>query len=165
MDGGCRPSQLRDNLSTEGAAIIMDVVRVQCGHGRAAVRAEDRHGRAQAGPHPNLRDLAGASEDPTESSLVRETLADTPVTVIQGARQVGKSTLMRQVLPGTSLLTLDDAPTLEAAKADPVSFVRQSPEGLSGPAPPRVHPPEEAEALRPELRPQQWRAARSSRWS
>lgn len=62
--------------------------------------------------------------------LVRETLADTPVTVIQGARQVGKSTLMRQVLPGTSLLTLDDAPTLAAAKADPVSFVRQRPSGL-----------------------------------
>ena len=29
---------------------------------------------------------------------VQETLADTPITVVQGARQVGKSTLVRQVL-------------------------------------------------------------------
>jgi predicted AAA+ superfamily ATPase len=62
--------------------------------------------------------------------LVKETLADTPVTVIQGARQVGKSTLVRQVVPEAPLLTLNNAPTLAAAKADPVGFVRQNPEGL-----------------------------------
>lgn len=62
--------------------------------------------------------------------LVLETLADTPVTVIQGARQVGKSTLVSQVLPRAPLLTLNNSPTLAAAKADPVSFVRQNPGGL-----------------------------------
>jgi len=62
--------------------------------------------------------------------LVLETLADTPVTVVQGARQVGKSTLVRQVLHRTPLLTLNNPPTLAAAKADPVSFVRQNPAGL-----------------------------------
>lgn len=62
--------------------------------------------------------------------LVRETLADTPVTVVQGARQVGKSTLVRQVLPEAGVLTLNHPPTLAAAKADPVSFVRQNPYGL-----------------------------------
>jgi len=62
--------------------------------------------------------------------LVRETLADTPVTVVQGARQVGKSTLVRQVLPNEPLLSLNSAPTLAAAKADPVGFVRQNPDGL-----------------------------------
>jgi predicted AAA+ superfamily ATPase len=62
--------------------------------------------------------------------LLRETLADTPVTVVQGARQVGKSTLVRQVLPNEPLLSLNSAPTLAAAKADPVSFVRQNPDGL-----------------------------------
>ena len=62
--------------------------------------------------------------------LVLDTLADTPVTVVQGARQVGKSTLVRQVLDRTPLLTLNNPPTLAAAKADPVSFVRQNPGGL-----------------------------------
>jgi predicted AAA+ superfamily ATPase len=57
-------------------------------------------------------------------------MADTPITVVQGARQVGKSTLVRQVLSGVPLLTLNNAPTLAAAKADPVSFVRQNPGGL-----------------------------------
>jgi len=61
---------------------------------------------------------------------VRETLADTPVTVIQGARQVGKSTLARQVLLDTPLLSLTNPPTLAAARADPVGFVRQRPGGL-----------------------------------
>lgn len=61
-------------------------------------------------------------------SLVEQTLADTPVVVIQGARQVGKSTLARQVLqgrPGT-VLSLDDAAVLAAAQADPDGFVRQA---------------------------------------
>ena len=61
--------------------------------------------------------------------LVEQTLADTPITVIQGARQVGKSTLARQVLAGRDarLLSLDTTAVYEAAKADPDSFVRQAP--------------------------------------
>jgi len=41
--------------------------------------------------------------------LVEQTLLDTPITVLQGARQVGKSTLVRQVLAGRDarLLSLD----------------------------------------------------------
>jgi hypothetical protein len=35
--------------------------------------------------------------------LVEQTLADTPITVIQGARQVGKSTLARHVLAGRNV--------------------------------------------------------------
>jgi uncharacterized protein len=62
--------------------------------------------------------------------LVRDTLADTPVTVVQGARQVGKSTLVRQILPDAPPLTLNNAPTLAAAKVDPVGFVRQNADGL-----------------------------------
>lgn len=60
--------------------------------------------------------------------LVEQTLADTPITVLQGARQVGKSTLARQVLAGrdAQLLSLDTTAVYEAAKADPDSFVRQS---------------------------------------
>lgn len=54
-----------------------------------------------------------------------------PVTVIQGARQVGKSTLAGMLTRGarSRAVTLDDVPTLDAAVADPVSFIGQFPEG------------------------------------
>jgi uncharacterized protein len=60
--------------------------------------------------------------------LVEETLQDTPITVIQGARQVGKSTLARAVTNERSalMLSLDTAAVYRAAKADPEAFVRQS---------------------------------------
>lgn len=57
--------------------------------------------------------------------LLRETLSDTPITVIQGARQVGKSTLARQLVDerGGVLVSLDDAAALDAARADPDGFL------------------------------------------
>ena len=66
--------------------------------------------------------------------LVEDTLADTPITVLQGARQVGKSTLAREVLTNrqATLVSLDAAPMYNAARADPDAFVRQSPRGLLG---------------------------------
>lgn len=65
--------------------------------------------------------------------LLEDTLSDTPITVLQGARQVGKSTLVREVLAGreATFLSLDAAPSYNAAKADPDSFVRQT-TGLLG---------------------------------
>ena len=59
--------------------------------------------------------------------LVEETLADTPITVVQGARQVGKSTLVRQVVGGRDaiVVSLDGALAYNAARADPDAFVRQ----------------------------------------
>ncbi|MFR2393672.1 MAG: ATP-binding protein [Varibaculum cambriense] len=50
---------------------------------------------------------------------------------VSGARQVGKSTLVTQLLQNRShrLLNLDNAATLQAAQADPDGFVRQFPEG------------------------------------
>lgn len=59
--------------------------------------------------------------------LVEEALTDTPVVVLQGARQVGKSTLARQILADRSgaSLSLDDTAVLGAATADPDGFVRQ----------------------------------------
>ncbi|MGO1307352.1 MAG: AAA family ATPase, partial [Microbacterium gubbeenense] len=59
-----------------------------------------------------------------------EALADTRIVVLQGARQVGKSTLSRQALidrPGLSV-TLDDPPSLDFARADPTGFVEQAPD-------------------------------------
>lgn len=59
---------------------------------------------------------------------VREALVDTPVVVIQGARQVGKSTLAAMASQGVPAraVTLDDALTRAAAQADPVSFWEQA---------------------------------------
>jgi len=63
-------------------------------------------------------------------SLV-EALHDTPVIILNGARQTGKSTLCQQLIDqGTfkaQLVTLDDPATLAAAQEDPLGFL----EGLS----------------------------------
>ena len=64
-------------------------------------------------------------------SRVEEALEDTRIVVIQGARQVGKSTLGSQVLAGRTGLavTLDDPASLDFARSDPVGFVEQMPDG------------------------------------
>jgi len=62
---------------------------------------------------------------------VEAALTDTRVVVINGARQVGKSTLARLVAHGRSPVEvrfLDDAATRSAAMSDPAAFVRH--EGL-----------------------------------
>lgn len=58
-------------------------------------------------------------------------LADTPVVLLHGARQSGKTTLVKWLAgaPSRRYLTLDDATVLSAAQADPDGFVR----GLDGP--------------------------------
>lgn len=56
---------------------------------------------------------------------VRDSLADTPVTLIAGPRQAGKTTLVKHFDDETfRYLTLDDETTLLAAQQDPVGFVR-----------------------------------------
>jgi predicted AAA+ superfamily ATPase len=59
-------------------------------------------------------------------------LSDTPVTLIQGARQVGKSTLVSMLADriDCKMVTLDDIATLNAAKSDPMSFANQYPDGV-----------------------------------
>lgn len=56
---------------------------------------------------------------------LREALADTPVVLLNGARQTGKSTLAQQLADQRKgrYLTLDDPTALAAAQADPVSFI------------------------------------------
>ena len=53
-------------------------------------------------------------------------LRDRPVVLLNGARQTGKTTLVRELLSGVRrmrYLTFDDAPVLAAAQADPAGFV------------------------------------------
>lgn len=65
--------------------------------------------------------------------LLADSLSDTPVVVINGARQSGKSTLAQSLsLDGVAprrYLTLDDAVVLNAVKSDPAGFIH----GLQGP--------------------------------
>lgn len=59
-----------------------------------------------------------------------EALADTPVVLIHGPRQCGKTTLAQMVgeKKGYTYLSFDDDVTLGAATADPVGFVAELPE-------------------------------------
>lgn len=50
-------------------------------------------------------------------------LTDTPVALLVGARQSGKSTLARTLVAPENYVTLDDATTLAAAKTDPAAFI------------------------------------------
>lgn len=61
------------------------------------------------------------------ATSITEALKDTPVILINGARQTGKSTLCKQLLEkgvfkGHSV-TMDDPTTLAAAQADPLGFL------------------------------------------
>jgi predicted AAA+ superfamily ATPase len=54
-----------------------------------------------------------------------EALSDTPVVLIVGPRRAGKTTLVRKMgEAGRTYITLDDQTTLDAARSDPVGFIR-----------------------------------------
>jgi predicted AAA+ superfamily ATPase len=56
---------------------------------------------------------------------VRLALRDTPAVLVNGPRQAGKTTLVRELLAGErEYVTLDDQTVLEAARSDPAAFVR-----------------------------------------
>lgn len=59
-------------------------------------------------------------------TAVEKALTDTPVVLINGARQTGKSTLVQASANRTQAqyLTLDDAATLHLASSDPTGFIR-----------------------------------------
>lgn len=62
---------------------------------------------------------------------IRRALADTPVVLLNGARQTGKTTLAQSLAEetGAHYFTLDDAATLGLAAGDPSGFIRN----LAGP--------------------------------
>ena len=65
---------------------------------------------------------------------LRQALLDTPVVLVNGARQTGKSTLVQAADlagPGRPYLTLDDPGVLAAAQRDPNGFVAGLPSPLT----------------------------------
>lgn len=57
------------------------------------------------------------------NQVVQSSIKNFPVTVITGARQVGKSTFIKNELDGWQYITLDDMDTLEYALKSPASIV------------------------------------------
>lgn len=65
-------------------------------------------------------------------NYILEALKDTPVVLLNGARQTGKTTLVKSLLEkeiNGKYFTFDEASVLSAAKSDPLGFI----EGLTGP--------------------------------
>jgi hypothetical protein len=62
---------------------------------------------------------------------VQQAMSDTPVVLLNGARQTGKTTLAQAVaqISGAQYYALDGSATLAIAAGDPVGFIRN----LSGP--------------------------------
>ncbi len=67
----------------------------------------------------------------TIEHAIHSAMSDTPVVLLNGARQTGKTTLARAMAEktGAEYFTLDDAATLALAASDPVGFIRN----LQGP--------------------------------
>lgn len=63
---------------------------------------------------------------------ILEALGDTRIAVLQGARQVGKTTLVQQIVShrGGRLESFDDPVTADAARQDPVGFLEADPDRL-----------------------------------
>jgi predicted AAA+ superfamily ATPase len=58
-------------------------------------------------------------------SLLRESLQDTPAVLVNGPRQCGKTTLVRQFEGEMAYFSLDDPALLAAVQADPLGFVNR----------------------------------------
>ena len=59
--------------------------------------------------------------------VIQEALADTPVICVLGPRQSGKTTLVRQLSPDRTYISLDEQSHYEAARLNPDGFVQALP--------------------------------------
>jgi len=57
---------------------------------------------------------------------IKELLQDFPCVVLLGARQVGKSTLLKKVLPNAEFVDLERKDTFEMLSAEPELFLREA---------------------------------------
>lgn len=70
-------------------------------------------------------DLAPALYPRHLDALLRESLLDTPAVLVNGPRQCGKTTLVRQYEDEMAYFSLDDPALLAAVRADPLGFVKR----------------------------------------
>lgn len=62
---------------------------------------------------------------------IKEAMLDTPAILVNGPRQCGKTTLVRQYASNDRpYFSLDEQGLLEAVRTDPVGFVRQNPQAI-----------------------------------
>ena len=74
---------------------------------------------------PNFRDHKIGIYERFVEWRVEEALSDTPAVLIVGPRRAGETTLVRKMgEAGRTYITLDDHTTLDAARSDPVGFIR-----------------------------------------
>ena len=76
---------------------------------------------------PENGDTGGEMYQRRLSATVEEAVGDTPVVLIHGARQTGKSTLLSGITAAAHdrhYVTLDDPAILDAARRDPAEFIR-----------------------------------------
>lgn len=59
------------------------------------------------------------------ANQIEAAMGDTPVVLVNGPRQCGKTTLVRTMMRARSYFTLDDDITLASVRADPTGFVRE----------------------------------------
>ena len=72
-----------------------------------------------------LRVLPGKMHERFAERQVKTALSDTPVVLIVGPRRAGKTTLAQTLQDASrTYITLDDQTALEAARSDPIGFVR-----------------------------------------
>lgn len=64
------------------------------------------------------------------SDIVRKAFAQFPAVVLSGARQAGKTSLMRHLFPAADYVTLDIPRDAEAARLDPEGFLSRRAEPL-----------------------------------
>ena len=60
-----------------------------------------------------------------QSERIQLALADTPVVLLNGPRQCGKTTLAQQTLPEVPYYSLDDDTLLSTVRLDPQGFIRR----------------------------------------
>jgi uncharacterized protein len=66
----------------------------------------------------------------SSKSLLLQALSSYPVVVVTGSRQAGKSTLIRESLPGWQMLSLEDVDLRRFAQEDPRGFLKLYPAPL-----------------------------------
>jgi uncharacterized protein len=112
-------------VTAERRAKAITVFSLQCAQLPPIIRIGRINNPDWTDGNPDMADRKPQYFPRYVTSKVKTALKDTPVVLLNGPRQCGKTTLL-QNLPGSNreYVTLDDESVLAAARQDPVGFVR-----------------------------------------